>query len=69
MDRCFLLGQIGLMLKEGDLYAPLNIQGTQAYNSAITWTAGECFAVILAMRGPSIRTFGHIFVDAEPASD
>jgi hypothetical protein len=25
--------------------------------------------VIFAMRGPSIRMFGHLFVDAEPASD
>jgi hypothetical protein len=47
------------MLKEGDLHAPRNIQGTQACGSAITWTAGECFAVIFAMRGPSIRMLGH----------
>jgi hypothetical protein len=40
------------MLKEGDLHAPRNIQGTQACGSAITWTAGECFAVIFAMRKP-----------------
>jgi hypothetical protein len=25
--------------------------------------------VIFAMRKPSIRMFGHLFVDAEPASD
>jgi hypothetical protein len=57
------------MLKEGDLHAPRNIQGTQACGNAITWTAGECFAVIFAMHGPSIRISGHLFVDAEPASD
>jgi hypothetical protein len=57
------------MLKEGDLHAPRNIQGTQACESKITWTTGECFAVIIAMRKPSIRMFGHLFVDAEPASD
>ncbi len=37
--------------------------------SAIIWTAGECFAVIFAMRKPSIRMFGHLFGDAERASD
>jgi hypothetical protein len=58
-----------LMLKEGDMYAPGNIQVTQACDCSITWTAGGCFAVIFAMRGPSIRMFGHLFVDAEPASD
>jgi len=57
------------MLKEGDLHAPFNIQGTQACDSALPWTAGECFSVIFAMRKPSIRMFGHLFVDAEPASD
>ena len=57
------------MLKEGDLHAPGNIQGNQACYFAITWTAGECFAVIFAMCGASIRMFGHLFVDAEPASD
>ncbi len=56
-------------LKEGDLHVPCNIQGTQACDCSITWTAGECFAVIIAMRGASIRMFGHLFVDAEPASD
>jgi hypothetical protein len=40
------------MLKEGDLHAPRNIKGTQACGNAITWTAGECFAVIIAMREP-----------------
>ena len=69
IDRCFLLSPNSLMLKEGDLHAPCNIQGTQACGKAITWTAGGCFAVIFAMRGPSIRMFGHLFVDAEPASD
>jgi hypothetical protein len=54
------------MLREGDLYAPGNIQGTLACDCSIMWTAGECFAVIFAMRGPSICTFGHLFVDAEP---
>jgi hypothetical protein len=57
------------MLKEGHLHAPRNIQDTQACGSAITWTAGECFAVIFAMRGPLIRMFDHLFLDAEPASD
>jgi hypothetical protein len=57
------------MLKEGDLHAPCNIQGTQACGNAITWTAGGCFAVIFAVRVPSFRMFGHLFVDAEPASD
>jgi hypothetical protein len=66
MDRCFLLG---LMLKEGDLHAPRNIQGIQSCGCSITWTASECFAVIFAMGGPSIRMFGHLFVDAERASD
>jgi hypothetical protein len=65
----FSSGQTALMLKEGDLHAPRNIQGTQACCHAITWTAGECFAVIFAMHGPSIRISGHLFVDAEPASD
>jgi hypothetical protein len=58
-----------LMLKEGDLHAPRNIQGTQACDCSIMWTAGECFAVISATREPSIRTFGHLFMDAERASD
>jgi hypothetical protein len=57
------------MLKEGDLHAPRNIKGTQTCGNAITWTASECFAVIFAMRKPSICMFGHPFVDAEPASD
>jgi hypothetical protein len=57
------------MLKEGDLHAPRNIQGIQACDCSITWTAGECFAAIFAMRGPSIRMFGHLFGDAERASD
>jgi len=65
----FSSGPNSLMLKEGDLHAPRNIQGTQACESKITCTAGECFAVIIAMRKPSIRMFGHLFVDAEPASD
>jgi hypothetical protein len=65
----FSSGQTALMLKEGDLHAPRNIQGTQACGNAITWTAGECFVVIIAMHGPSIRISGHLFVDAEPASD
>jgi hypothetical protein len=52
-----------------DLHAPRDIQGIQACGNAITCTAGECFAVIFAMRGASIRMFGHLFVDAEPASD
>ena len=65
----FSSGPNSLMLKEGDLHAPRNIQGTQACGNAITWTAGECFAVIIAMRKPSIRMFGHLFVDAKPASD
>jgi hypothetical protein len=68
MDRCFLLGQTASW-KEGDLHAPCNIQGTQACDSTITWTAGECFAVIFAMRGRSFRMFGHFSVDAERASD
>jgi hypothetical protein len=55
-------------MKEGDLHAPCNIQGTQACDSALPWTAGECFAVIFAMHKPSIRMFGHLFVHAEPAS-
>jgi hypothetical protein len=41
------------MLKEGNLHAPRNIQGTLACDSALPWTAGECFAVIFATRGPS----------------
>jgi hypothetical protein len=57
------------MLKEGNLHAPRSIQDTQACDYPITWTAGECFAVIFAMRKPSIRMFGHLFVDAPPASD
>ena len=65
----FSSGPNSLMLKEGDLHAPRNIQGTQACGNAITWTAGNRFAVIIAMRKPSIRMFGHLFVDAEPASD
>jgi hypothetical protein len=65
----FSSGPNSLMLKEGDLHAPRNIQGTQACGNTITWTAGECFAVIFAMHKPSIRMFGHLFVDAEPASD
>jgi hypothetical protein len=65
----FSSGPNSLMLKEGDLHAPRNIQGTQACGNAINWTAGERFAVIIAMRKPSIRMFGHLFVDAEPASD
>jgi hypothetical protein len=55
--------------QEGYPHAPRNIQGTQACGNAITWTAGECFAVIFAMRGPLIRMFDHLFLDAEPASD
>jgi hypothetical protein len=65
----FSSGPNSLMLKVGDLHAPRIIQGTQACGNAITWTAGECFAVSFAMRKPSIRMFGHLFVDAEPASD
>ena len=42
--QMFSSGQTAL--KEGDLHAPRNIQGTQACGNAITWTAGECFAVI-----------------------
>jgi hypothetical protein len=57
------------MLKEGDLHAPRIIKGTQACGNAITWTASECLAVIFAMRGPLIRMFDHLFLDAEPASD
>ncbi len=58
MDGCFLL--VKSMLKDGDLHAPHRIHDTQACDSAITWTAGECFAVISAMRGPSIRMLGHL---------
>ncbi len=64
-----MLGPNSLMLKEGDLHAPRNIQGTQACDCSIPCTAGECFAVIFAMRGPWICMFGHLFMDAEPASD
>jgi hypothetical protein len=42
------------ILKEGDLQAPRNNKGTLACDSSITWTAGECFAAIFAMRDPSI---------------
>jgi hypothetical protein len=57
------------MLKEGNLHAPRNIQDTQACGSAITWTAGGCLAVILAMRKPSICMSGHLSVDVERASN
>ncbi len=58
-----------LLLKEGNLHAPRNIQRTQACGCSITWTAGECFAVTFAMHGRSFRMFGHLFGDAERASD
>ncbi len=74
-DFVFLRRTDGLMFssgpnaEEGDLHAPRNIQGTRACDSAITWTAGKCFAVSFAIRWCSIRMFGHLFVDAERASD
>jgi hypothetical protein len=69
MDGCFFWAKQFDAERKRCLHAPRNIQDTRACDSALPWTAGECFVVIFAMRKPSIRMFGHLFGDAEPASD
>ncbi len=55
--------------ERGRSACPKHMRSTQACDFSITWTAGECLAVIFAMRDPSNRMFGHLFVGAERASD
>jgi hypothetical protein len=65
IDADFLLHKVDDRL----ISCSTHIQGTQECSTATSWTTSECFSAVFAMRGPPFCKFGHLFVDAEQASD